>query len=257
MNLADHVKKIELRLSATERDVLAFILAEQEFVADATLSAVAHRAFTSTSSVIRLTQKLGFTGFGELKFFIKNSLAHSPTPSEDLVGVLRSDVEATLTTMEGTDLSEILRWIADARTLYCFATGYAQRLATEEFAKSLISSRRFTVVLPTINEFSASTAVMGPEDMVVIVSLSGATDGLEEILHEMELRGIRVLLIAARSDGYIAQHADRTLTYTSTPTITSINTGLHHSFVGLNVLLDYVARSLIVYNEQQLESRRS
>ncbi|WKD61210.1 HTH-type transcriptional regulator GlvR [Corynebacterium ciconiae DSM 44920] len=256
MNLAEHVQRIDLRLSATERDVLAFILAEQEFVADATLSAVAHRAFTSTSSVIRLTQKLGFAGFAELKFFIKNSLAHIPTPSEDLVGVLRSDVEATLDTMDSTDLSEIMAWLAGARTLYCFATGYAQRLATEEFAKSLISSRRYTVVLPTVNEFSASTAVMGPEDMVIIVSLSGATEGLEEILREVTLRGLTVLLIAARSDGYISHYADRTLTYTSTPTMTSIQTGLHHSFVGLNVLLDYLARSLIVFNEQQLESRQ-
>lgn len=256
MNLADHVKTIDLRLSATEKDVLAFILAEQDFVANATLSAVAHRAFTSSSSVIRLTQKLGFAGFAELKFFIKSSLAKIPTPSEDFVGVLRSDVEATLATMESTDVSNIVRWISRARMLYCFATGYAQRLATQEFAKALITCRRFTVVLPTLNEFSASTEVMGPEDVVVIVSLSGATEGLEEVLRELKMRGITVLLIAARSDGYIARYACCTLTYTSTPTMTSIQTGLHHSFVGLNVLLDYLARSLVVYTEQQGERPR-
>ena len=74
VDLQELVNAHQNRLSDTEREILAFMLNNEQFVADSTISALAHKTFTSTSSIIRLTKKLGFSGFAELKFFVKNSL---------------------------------------------------------------------------------------------------------------------------------------------------------------------------------------
>ena len=249
MELLERVRSQKIHLSGTEREILSFILAEQEFVSDSTVSAVARRTFTSTSSVIRLTQKLGFAGFAELKFFIKNSLSRPMPSSQDLVETLRADVNATFDSLDNANLEPIVSALYQARTLYCFATGYAQRLAAKEFAKTLVSCKKFAPVLPTVHELRSSVDVMGPEDLVVFISLSGATEGLGDVIEDLRLRGIPVLCVAARTDGYIAQGADWTLTYTSTPTMTEFNSGLFHSFAGLTIVLDYVARLLLVHAE--------
>ena len=69
MDLQDVVNANQHRFSDTERDILAFMLENEEFVAEATINSLAHKTYTSTSSIIRLTKKLNFSGFAELKYF--------------------------------------------------------------------------------------------------------------------------------------------------------------------------------------------
>ena len=73
MDLQDVVNANQHRFSGTEREILAFMLDNEKFVAEATISSLAHKTYTSTSSIIRLTKKLNFSGFAELKYFIKSS----------------------------------------------------------------------------------------------------------------------------------------------------------------------------------------
>lgn len=77
MDLQDVVNANQHRFSETEREILAFMLENEEFVAESTINSLAHKTYTSTSSIIRLTKKLNFSGFAELKYFIKSSLSRS------------------------------------------------------------------------------------------------------------------------------------------------------------------------------------
>ena len=251
MNLAERVSGSQLKLSGTEKDILAFILANEAFVADSTVSALARQTFSSTSSVIRLTQKLGFEGYGELKYFIKDSLTAKQPATRDIVSVTRSDVAATFELIDNSTLDPVVSLLAGARTVYCFGTGYAQRLAVKDFVKSLMLSRKLFYIVPGANEFERTVDQMTPKDTVLIASLSGATSGLEQVMAELKLRGVPTICIAAQSGGYLALEADHTLYFASTPAVTRLQTGPFYSFVGLNVLLDVIARSLIVRLEEE------
>ena len=55
MDLQDVVNANQHRFSETEREILAFMLENEEFVAESTINSLAHKTYTSTSSIIRLT----------------------------------------------------------------------------------------------------------------------------------------------------------------------------------------------------------
>lgn len=245
MDLQDVVNANQHRFSGTERDILAFMLENEEFVAEATISSLAHRTFTSTSSIIRLTKKLDFSGFAELKYFIKSSINKSTDSAVDFIQAGKGDIVKTLEFVEHYNLEPVLAKIKNARSLYCYGTGYAQRNAVQEFAKSMLACGKFTHVIPAHNEFSGSVDAMTSQDVVIVVSLSGNTEQIHETLKMLSLRKIPVIAVTAFGMNYLSSIAAHSLHYAATPTTISNQRVPYHSFVGLNILLDYLVRSYI------------
>lgn len=250
MDLQDIVNAHQHRFSETERDILAFMLEHEEFVSEATISSLAHRTFTSTSSIIRLTKKLEFSGFAELKYFIKSSLTKPVDTPENFVESGKEDIEKTFEFLEGYDLTPVLEKIHSARSVYCYGTGYAQRNAVQEFAKSMLACGRFTHVIPAHNEFAGSAQVMTTDDLVIIVSLSGNTEQIRETVNILNLRKIPMIVVTAFGMNYMAAIANFSLHYGATARPISTQRAPYHSFVGLNVLLDYIVRRYIDFLDQ-------
>ena len=188
MDLQDVVNANQHRFSETEREILAFMLENEEFVAESTINSLAHKTYTSTSSIIRLTKKLNFSGFAELKYFIKSSLNRSEPFNPRFIESGREDIQRTYDYLEHMELSGLLKRIHEARTVYCFGTGYAQRNAVQEFTKSMQVCGKFCQVIPARNEFESAMNNMTQDDVVIIVSFSGQTENMREHIKMLALR---------------------------------------------------------------------
>ena len=109
MDLQDVVNANQHRFSETEREILAFMLENEEFVAESTINSLAHKTYTSTSSIIRLTKKLNFSGFAELKYFIKSSLSRSEPFNPRFIESGREDIQRTYDYLDHMELSGLLK----------------------------------------------------------------------------------------------------------------------------------------------------
>lgn len=249
MDLQDVVNANQHRFSETEREILAFMLENEEFVAESTINSLAHKTYTSTSSIIRLTKKLNFSGFAELKYFIKSSLNRSEPFNPRFIESGREDIQRTYDYLEHMELSGLLKRIHEARTVYCFGTGYAQRNAVQEFTKSMQVCGKFCQVIPARNEFESAMNNMTQDDVVIIVSFSGQTENMREHIKMLALRRIPMIAVTAIGVNYMSSHAEYSLHYQATPTHISTQRKPYHSFVALWVVLDYVVRRYIEYSE--------
>lgn len=251
MNLQGIVNAHQHRFSETEREILAYMLENEEFVAEATISSLAHKTYTSTSSIIRLTKKLDFTGFAELKYFIKSSLAEVKPKNPDFIQSGIKDIAKTLEELQRTDLQPLLTAISNARTVYLFGTGYAQRNAVQEFAKSMLVCGKFMHVIPATTEFAGSVSAMSQDDIVIVVSFSGETEKIKESMRTLKLRKIPIIAITSQSVNFLASSAEHALRYEATPTRIAGQKEQYHSFVVLNVLLDYLVRKYIDFLDSE------
>ena len=249
MDLQELVNTHHNRLSETEREILAFMLNNEQFVADSTISVLAHKTFTSTSSIIRLTKKLGFSGFAELKFFVKSSLSSTYEPNADFLKSGREDILKTYEGLQSADFDAISQMLYRARTIYCYGTGFAQRNAISEFSKSMLACGKFTHVIPASSEFRGSTGAITPDVLMVIVSLSGETASALDTVKTLAARKIPIIAITAPGVNTISSAADISLHYIATPTVTKFQRDPFHSFVALSVLLDYTVRQYIQFLE--------
>jgi transcriptional regulator, rpiR family protein len=251
VDLQDVVNANQHRFSETEREILAFMLENEEFVAESTINSLAHKTYTSTSSIIRLTKKLNFSGFAELKYFIKSSLNRSEPFNPRFIESGREDIQRTYDYLEHMELSGLLKRIHEARTVYCFGTGYAQRNAVQEFAKSMQVCGKFCHVIPARNEFESAMNNMTQDDVVIIVSFSGQTENMREHIKMLALRRIPMIAVTAIGVNYMSSHAEYSLHYQTTPTHISTQRKPYYSFVALSGLLDYIVRRYIEHVEHE------
>ena len=256
MDLQDVVNANQHRFSGTEREILAFMLDNEKFVAEATISSLAHKTYTSTSSIIRLTKKLNFSGFAELKYFIKSSLTRSEPYNPRFIESGKEDILRTYDYLEHMELSKLIEKMHDARTIYCFGTGYAQRNAVQEFAKSMQVCGKFCHVIPARNEFESTMTSMTTNDLVILVSFSGQTENMREHVKMLALRKIPMVAVTALGVNYMSSHAEYSLHYQSTPTQITGQRGPYNSFVALSVLLDYLVRRYIDHIETRNTQRQ-
>lgn len=232
----------------TERSILAYLLQHQREVAESSVHRVAERTFTSASSVMRLTKKLGFSGFAELKYFIRTSLAEaSPGEGVDLLAAQREDLEATMAQLERVDLEPIVRRIHESSAVYCLGTGFAQRTAVSEFSKSLLTNGKSSSVIPDLTELRVGLPMMKPEDLMVLVSLSGDTPDYAEIPQMLALRGIPTLAVTRLSSNRMSAQSQWSVHYCASPITLPWHPGPFYSFVGLNLTLDHLVRRYMIY----------
>ena len=71
MKLEEIINDHYSEFSTTEKGMCSYLLNNQKQVADMGILDFAKKSLSSKSSVIRFCQKIGFTGYSELRNFIK------------------------------------------------------------------------------------------------------------------------------------------------------------------------------------------
>ncbi|MPV52472.1 hypothetical protein GCO27_05210 [Corynebacterium sp. zg331] len=179
MNLDSIVAATQGTWNNTEHDILAYLLTHQAEAANASMQQIAQRTYISTSSVMRLAKRLGFSGFAEMKYFIRTSLWEAAErDAPDPVALQQQDLLGTLTHLESTATDPIVQRLYESNTVYCLGTGSSQRLTASEFAKSLMANGKQATVITDLTEMKVSLPMMKANDTLVLVSLGGNNPGL-------------------------------------------------------------------------------
>ena len=108
----------------------------------------------SKSSVLRTTKKLGFSGYSELKYFLRHTETsqQQETSDKDIFEKQLDDIKKTLEYMQSVNLEPINEMFDKSQTIYCYATGFSQKNIIDEFYKMLLNVDKRALVLPNKTE---------------------------------------------------------------------------------------------------------
>lgn len=246
-------------LSELDKDILQFMLANPEKVQSSGIMELADLVHASKSSVLRTTKKLGFSGYSELKYFLRHSKENDPinNKEQDIFEQQYDDIKKTIEYMKSVNLEPINEMFDKSQIIYCYATGFSQRNAIDEFYKMMLNIDKRVLVLPNKTELDMVMPMISKEDCVVVVSLSGETDEVKENLTSFEVRKIPVLAVTAVGDNYFARHSTFHLNYYCDYFVVGKRKIQAQSLIGLNCLMDYLSRSHGVYTLERGERNDS
>ncbi|MBP2099301.1 MurR/RpiR family transcriptional regulator [Enterococcus rivorum] len=248
MNLETLMQKYQRELSELDWSILGYILENEQEVMKLSIVELAARVHSSKSSVLRLTKKLGFSGYSEFKYFLRQSKQTTENEKEiDLLQLQNKDIANTIKLAQQTDFIPVIQAIKAANTIYCYATGYSQRKVVEEFSKMLMLCDKRSIVIPVKTELDISMSMISKDDLVWFVSLSGETDGIKENILSLNARKIPVVAVTTFSHNYFAEHAQHSYFYYSTPFEILGKNHIAQSLVGLSVLMDVIFRKYVEY----------
>jgi DNA-binding MurR/RpiR family transcriptional regulator len=183
---ADRIELHREALSPAERRVAEVVLRDPECVAFGTVARVAERAGTSGASVVRLSTRLGYTGYSDLQASVQGAIGQQLRPAverirdergSDVVSrTLRAEldnVDRTLASVGAEAFEHAVALIADRRRSLRVVAGDAEAGVGAMLATALALVREDVVQV-------------GGSDVAVARQLAGA--GPETVLVAIDLR---------------------------------------------------------------------
>ena len=218
MDILERIHASYYQLTATERKVADFVLAQHEQVQFMSITQLAEVCGTAEATISRFCRNLKLKGFNAFKIELARHSA-PPTksqgqPADSLmgrsleVGRLASDaVYQTIELVEPTQVRKAVEFFEDASRVLCFGSGGSMLMA-QEFAHlfSTVTSK-FTAISDSHTQISTA-ATMHREDVLVLFSYSGATTTGIQLLELAKKRGIRTILVTRFNKSPAANLAD-------------------------------------------------
>lgn len=223
--------------------ILQHIAANPACIQNESASELARACSVSAASVTRMAQKLGFSGYSDLKYFLRRELPrHQPGEGNhgqerDYVSILREDVGQTIKLFAGTaGKEEVFRKMDAARHFYAFGTGYGQRLMIEDFIRCMQSVGRSVELVSATGELRIAKQYMTPEDLMLIASFSGDISLYRDALNYINVVNIPVISITNLENNELASFTDFNFYYQMSDVMGDVNMS-SSSYVPLHVTL--------------------
>jgi DNA-binding MurR/RpiR family transcriptional regulator len=215
---------------------------------------LAGEAQVSVSAVVRFAQKLGYSGFSELKADLVEA-AKRQKPMADrlldapkgaaalMLDVARRDIaniEKTVHSIDERLLSEVLNRLAGAQNRVIIGHGISAVMA--QHLAYLLTVTGLVTVAGNPAEFGRQVVNLGPRDVLVAISFPPYSVETVEVVGHARQRKIPVVAITDRLDSPVAAHATHVLP------VPGENLLFSHSLAGFNVLIHTLATGIASRN---------
>ncbi|GGP11108.1 MurR/RpiR family transcriptional regulator [Oceanobacillus neutriphilus] len=201
---------------------------------------LANYAHTSISSIHRLTRKIGLDGYSDLKSYIKlNNFTEETT--QDLMELLKQDIQQTMKYMEQLDFHQLNQLIDRAPYIYIYGTGTAQLDLANDVQRQLWSLHKKSQVMRSERDFTDGLGEIDKDDLLFIISLSGESKNLDEIIHMIKTRNIKYISVTTLRNNLLAQNAMFNIYVNSTP-FYLYNKVDNSSFLPFYIVFDIIVR---------------
>lgn len=212
------------RFSSTERGVAERILAEPQLVVDLSVHELAQRTFSSPSTIVRMCNHTGFTGYKEFRRAVTYELAQrEQTRRNDQREIRRSDsleqiidkityanilsLEETRDLMDVAVLRDSVALLRKAKVIYLFGLGASLCAAQDAYLKFLRLNK-----LSIINEDWHSQLVQSynatAQDAALVFSYSGVTTEVIACMKNLKKNGTPIIAITRCVQSPVYELAD-------------------------------------------------
>lgn len=208
-------------LTKAEQQVAQVCLDRPHDVLAMSVQQLAAEAGSSTATVVRMCQTLGFSGFSQFKMVLAVEVAPSTTRVMEDVAVEDSaeDIARKVFQAEAATLSDTLAVLdmnafaaavgalGDARRIRFFGVGTSAPVASDA-AFQFQGYGADAVAMVDAIQMEISTLALGDGDVAVAVSHSGATRATVDALERAKAQGARAICITSYAHSPIVSVAD-------------------------------------------------
>jgi DNA-binding MurR/RpiR family transcriptional regulator len=206
-------------LSISELELLRYLDGHKLEIQDLSIQKLAQMRFVSTATIMRLCKKIGFKGYSELKFYLKeeaqNQIQVNQNPTiQDVIKMNLRSIEETASHLDDHMLEKIVDVMLASKTIHFFGKGITSTILS--YISKLLLTRG------VINGYYEDTHIayiaaeqMSEDDVVFICSLSGSTHQTIRMGQIAKSRGAKVITITTTTQNELSKIADYAISFHS------------------------------------------
>ncbi|GFK23793.1 MurR/RpiR family transcriptional regulator [Tetragenococcus halophilus] len=244
MRLEERINQVS-SFSNIEYVLLEYIISAKSKVIHMQAAELAQDTYTSPASVTRLSQKLGFSGFNEFKFFLKQEVNERKTNKIKGWHLSQSDIEKTINLIEEVNLLPINRLIAEAKNVFVFGTDWGERNTAEFLARNFMSVGIYMTIIPSITELRWICEKIQKDDVIIIISYSGEGKDVTELSQLLKLKKVKIISVTPLTKNQLSNLSSNNLYYQATQLegVSEDPNTEYNLFTTLHVVLDALFRN--------------
>ncbi|MCY8932420.1 MurR/RpiR family transcriptional regulator [Bacillus atrophaeus] len=249
MSLEELINQHYNKLNDNDFYILKYILNHKHTCYLLGINDLAKECSVSRSSILRLSQKLGFSGYSEFRVYLK--WEDQPEEGESLsFEKLLDDIEANLKFLKTKDMTEMCRLIDEAERIFVYGSGTAQTTCARELQRMFVSRHRYLILIQDKIEFDTMLDDFKGNDLFIIISLSGETPELIPQARILSAKGIPFISITNLKNNVLAQTTPYNLYATSKPMTLSDKTEIV-AFAPFFLVGEALFRAYVDYKEDE------
>jgi DNA-binding MurR/RpiR family transcriptional regulator len=207
-NILDRIHASYYQLTAAERKIADFVLAQHTQVQFMSITQLADECGTAEATVSRFCRSMQLKGFNAFKIELARYSVSgtAPAPQAELkpdtlesrcANVRRLNTDAISHTVEMVEPKKVelaVSLFEQAAHVMCIGSGGSMIMASECAHLFSTVTPKFYTVSDSHMQMSA-TATMGQNDLIILFSYSGATNSGIQVLELAKARGIPTILV--------------------------------------------------------------
>lgn len=190
-----------------------------------------------------MTQKLGFSGYTDFKYYLKsgNIPKIKKDEYESIQSNLKEDIEKTFSLVNTKEIKNIVREIQKVKTIYVVARGTSKSVGSH--LNHLLLTLGFRCIfLEDYNLITNVAKTLESNELVILISLSGKTDKVLEIARIAKIKKTKIVSITNFYKNPLSSLADFKLYCISEQKDTKVNDSA--SRIGMYLIVEIIIETL-------------
>ncbi len=185
-------------LTETEKIILDFFYQKPENILHMSLNEICNTIYVSNASIIRFCQKLGYTGYNDLKFNIRKEL-NNDEKNADILSIIPRNAYILKDFVEQIDnkaIEKVSQLITDCESIYIYGRDMSSIPAN--YLYSMLTTMDIPCILIDWLEFLLNLAPNFPKNSLLFLFTNhGYSKDYETILHQCRNRQINIIWISS------------------------------------------------------------
>ena len=284
MLLEEKIKSLS-KISHSEKAIADYLLEEKSKIKDMSTRDIAKATFTSSATVVRFSQRLGYSGFIELKkdyiselkyisehfcdidpnfpFNEKDSFMNIAGKMSNLV---KETIDDSLSLVNHDSLQKAVYLLNNTHRIFLFAIGTSALLG-EMFKQKMTRISKTVVTEYLVGEYGFHCNLIEPQDCAILISYTGETHNVIQYAKKLKEMNIPTIIITSLDDNTLKEYSHIVLhvstrekqfskiaTFTSEYSIQFILDVLYSCYFSLNYQKNLETKTTLSKYEEQTKN---
>lgn len=211
------------QFTPNEQSIAAYILTHQEQMLYLNIQQLAKATYTSHSSIHRLTQKLGLSGFKEFTICLAREFQQqqgqesevnvnypfnlgesSLQIAKEIADLMKNTIDKNLALIEDESLSQTAQLLDQAERIFIYALGDSQ-IRAKSFQNKLFKINKYVVIATELSEWAHHTLNVTPRDCALFLTYHGNSPSYIKVSRYLKQEQIPRVTITANHQGELAR----------------------------------------------------
>lgn len=221
------------KLSETERQVLEYILKNINSVLSKGVREVATINYTSAATIIKLSKKLGYTGYTDmiyrLNFIIKNHKNNQDNTSDITSFIAHIDIEKI-----NSFISILIKHREDI--IFITATGFSEPIASFFHRKMLVLG--FKCIKTNSYGVYDNNQIGGT--LVIGISKSGETESVKKVIDYAKQNNLDIITFTGTQENYMSKKATLNFKILDDKELDDRNITANYFYARVMIVIEYL-----------------